>query len=397
MAKNLVLEWDATASNNTDIGGTGILGTNAVSNFDDAFRTAMAQVASGIVTRFTSRAAGYTAVKSDYGQASFFTAAATLSLTAAATLTAGWQHWVYANNGDVVVDPNGAETINGVATVTVPSGQSALIRCNGTAFYAQIFGSALSGAGVQGFLTGLTLSNNASDATNDIDIAAGSAAADTSPYTVMVLASALTKRLDAAWAVGSGNGGLDTGSIANTTYHIWLIQRSDTGVVDALFSASATAPTMPSNYDRKRRIGSIIRSAAAILGFIQDGDDFALKTSIIDVNATNPGTSAVTRTLSVPTGVRVRARIVAGIIMSTASAFNAFDVTDLSTTDVAPSIATASVGITSQSTAGIYRATSYDEVWTNTSGQVRSRAFASDANNSFTIATTGWVDPRGRY
>jgi len=84
----------------------------------------------------------------------------------------------------------------------------------------------------------------------------------------MVLSSAITKRLDAAWAVGSGNGGLDTGTIANTTYHVWLIQRSDTGVVDALFSTSLTSPTMPTNYDRKRRIGIIVRSAGAILPFL---------------------------------------------------------------------------------------------------------------------------------
>lgn len=63
---------------------------------------------------------------------------------------------------------------------------------------------------------GLTLSNNGTDAVNDIDIAAGrcSQLSDAAP---LVLASTLTKRLDAAWAVGSGNGGRDTGSIADGT------------------------------------------------------------------------------------------------------------------------------------------------------------------------------------
>jgi hypothetical protein len=45
MAKNDVRSWDPTASNNTDIAGIGIQGTNAVSNFDGALRTVMAQVA----------------------------------------------------------------------------------------------------------------------------------------------------------------------------------------------------------------------------------------------------------------------------------------------------------------------------------------------------------------
>lgn len=45
MAKNNVRDWDATASNNTDIAGIGIQGTNLPSNFDNALRTVMAQVA----------------------------------------------------------------------------------------------------------------------------------------------------------------------------------------------------------------------------------------------------------------------------------------------------------------------------------------------------------------
>lgn len=45
MPKTTVRDWDSTASNNTDIDGIGIQGTNAVSNFDGAFREAMAQIA----------------------------------------------------------------------------------------------------------------------------------------------------------------------------------------------------------------------------------------------------------------------------------------------------------------------------------------------------------------
>ena len=46
-------------------------------------------------------------------------------------------------------------------------------------------------------VSGLTLSNNGVDPTNDIDIAAGSAVDGTGVYN-MTLASAITKRLDAA-------------------------------------------------------------------------------------------------------------------------------------------------------------------------------------------------------
>ncbi|WP_158664952.1 hypothetical protein [Ensifer adhaerens] len=45
MAKNNVRDWSSTAASNTDVGGIGIEGTNAVSNFDNGLRTVMAQVA----------------------------------------------------------------------------------------------------------------------------------------------------------------------------------------------------------------------------------------------------------------------------------------------------------------------------------------------------------------
>jgi hypothetical protein len=115
-------------------------------------------------------------------------------------------------------------------------------------------------------ISGLTYSNNSGDATNDIDIAAGGAMDATGAYW-MKLSSAITKRLDAAWAVGTNQGGLDTGSIGNSDYYIWLIARSDTGVVDALFSTSSTSPTMPTDYDYKRLIGWFKRVSNTIVAF----------------------------------------------------------------------------------------------------------------------------------
>jgi len=45
MAKNRIRDFDVDPANNTDIGGTGILGSNNVRNFDDGFRTLMAYLA----------------------------------------------------------------------------------------------------------------------------------------------------------------------------------------------------------------------------------------------------------------------------------------------------------------------------------------------------------------
>jgi hypothetical protein len=55
--------------------------------------------------------------------------------------------------------------------------------------------------------------------------------------------------------------------VGNNDYYIWLIARSDTGVVDVLFSLSSTAPTMPTNYTLKRLIGWFKRSGATIVAF----------------------------------------------------------------------------------------------------------------------------------
>lgn len=244
---------------------------------------------------------------------------------------------------------------------------------------------------VAGHLFGLTLSNNAADATNDIDIAAGSAR-DATNAVVMVRAATLTKRLDAAWAVGSGNGGLDTGSIADTTYHVWLIKRSDTGVVDALFSASATAPTMPASYTHKRRIGSIIRTGGLITLFTQYGDRFIRNSQVLDVNVTNPGTAAVTRTLSVPTGLQYDALTLLFVYTASATARSVL-LSSFDQTDQAPSgfIYTGRVEPIAN-----FNSVAFAQVRTNTSAQIRSRLDVSDASAFVRLQTLGWVDTRGR-
>lgn len=389
MAKNTFLDWDQTASNNTDIGGIGIQGTNAVSNFDDALRTVMAQLRAGVdgEVAYITKSANYTAALNDNNSFLRFSSAATLSLTAAATLGANWHIYVVADGADVVIDPNASETIDGKTTLTVRNGTSAIVICDGTNFRTNLAGGYIS---QKGHLSGLTLANNSTDAVNDVDIAVGECASDgTVPY-LMALTSGITKRLDAAWAVGSGNGGLDTGSIANTTYHVWLIQRSDTGVIDALLSASATSPTMPSNYDRKRRIGPVIRLSGSILPFTQVVDEFTLTNSALDVNLTSLGTTAVTQALTVPTGIPVQANI--SLTLNVASSGTFILVSPLSTTDETPSSSNCQAGgnVINQTDSSALR------VLTNSSAQIRYRSSAVVTVTSLVIRTRGWTDTRGR-
>lgn len=249
--------------------------------------------------------------------------------------------------------------------------------------------SATGGGLPRSYLAGLGMANNATDATNDIDFAAGTCRDSTNAADITC--SALTKRLDAAWAVGTAAGGLDTGSIADTTYHCFAIKKDSDGSGDFLFSTSATSPTMPSGYTYFRRIGSIVRASAAIRLFVQDGDRFNWRVPVNDVNAVST-TSASTRTLTVPAGVRVRARmaILFGEGSNTATALL---VSDLSETDSSPSVSLCT-GYAVATGPTSFWAPTYAEIMTNTSAQVRSRS--STNNTNLYINTVGWTDTRGR-
>ncbi len=247
-----------------------------------------------------------------------------------------------------------------------------------------------------GMLYGLTLSNNATDAVNDIDIAIGSCV-DPTLGELLTLPSIITKRLDAAWAVGTNQGGLDTGAIANTTYHIWIIKRLDTGVVDALFSASATAPTMPTGYTAKRRIGSIVRAGATIRAFIQVGDLFTWDVPASDVTTTTPGTSAITPTLTVPVGIVLEAQIAFGLLVNGAIgvAIGYALLTSTAQTNTTPSATAYNVSYTDGDGSDISFDT-FAAVLTDTSGQIRYRVSAGGATVTAKLRTLGWRDTRGR-
>ncbi len=72
-----------------------------------------------------------------------------------------------------------------------------------------------------------------------------------------------------ATITSSGANGLDTGSEASSTwYYVWVIYNGTT--VASLLSTSATAPTMPSGYTYKARVGSVYNDASSnFVGFHQ--------------------------------------------------------------------------------------------------------------------------------
>lgn len=238
----------------------------------------------------------------------------------------------------------------------------------------------------KGHLFGLTLSNNATDPTNDVDIAAGEAV-DNADGTLMV-GAASTKRLDAVWVVGSGNGGLFSGSIANTTYHFFVIMRTDTGVVDYGFSTSVTAADIPAGYTKYRRIGYIIRSGGVILAFVQRGDRFAWKAMVNDrPSAAPPNTNRQTQTLTMPANT---VAIIEVVVYAASVAANGW-VRPTSYTDAAASPTNRTFVIVP---VGASAGPGEMEVEVDSSSQI---AFRLDSTGTqIQIETAGYIDTRGR-
>ena len=84
-----------------------------------------------------NKTAAYTVVSGDLGKIVNCTSGTfTVSLTAAATLGSGFNCWIWNTSTTatdiITIDPNGAETIDGVATLTLRRGEGTQIVCNGT-------------------------------------------------------------------------------------------------------------------------------------------------------------------------------------------------------------------------------------------------------------------------
>lgn len=248
----------------------------------------------------------------------------------------------------------------------------------------------------RGYIDGCKLANNVSDATNDIDFAAGVCRDSTN--TVDMTVAALTKRLDADWAAGTNQGMRYSGAaITDTTYHLFVITKADL-TQDFFAYAASTDPTavLPSGYLYFRRIGSIVRSGGGIAAFIQNGDRFRLKSKAA-VTATNPGTSAASYTLStMPLGLNLRAMIWAEFRANGSGNAAAMYVSALDESDEAPSVSAVPYGFVTVSGQTNNNAASYMEIATNTAAQVRARISASASTDVIVLVSLGWIDSRGK-
>lgn len=242
----------------------------------------------------------------------------------------------------------------------------------------------------RGYRFGGTISNNAGDATNDLDFAAGEWASDDAATADRVLLSttALTKQLDAVWAAGT-NAGMRVGALANGTWHLYAFRPAAGD--DDIMAEQSTTPTLPSG-TKKRYIGSWLREGGVLVPIVQGGPGncrFDRKVPINSYNQANPLTAAITVTSHVPTGRSFEA-IMGWTLNSGAGGGSIGLVTALDTTDTGPAAGVNNIrNGTSASVAGEVR------VRTNTSAQFRARLDFSDANTVLQFTTIGWVADLG--
>lgn len=149
-----------------------------------------------------------------------------------------------------------------------------------------------------------TIAVNSADNEHDIDFSAGRIPSSDGS-TVIEMDTALTKQLDSLWVAGDGVGGLFSGAIAaDTAYGCFLIKKDSDGSIDCGFDIDKNAANIPVGYTAFRRIGWVVTdSSANIIKFTQRGSYFILKSQVLDINDTTPGTAANALSVTSPPGV----------------------------------------------------------------------------------------------
>lgn len=238
----------------------------------------------------------------------------------------------------------------------------------------------------------ITLSNNATDATNDIDATAGWF--NFNDGSGQAYYSGGTGQLDVLFSSG-GNGMLDTEAIANTTYHLFLIYNPTTLVSKILASTSVSSPTMPSGYTKKARIGSIIRASGAILAFTQSDKRFMHRLNRLDRSTTLAAPASPTNlSLTVPSGLSIDA-LVTVYVQELGSVGGAVLVCDPNYTDLNASLTNFSALISTPGGSQQANTTTLHPIRTNTSAQVN--IDGSNTTVSLGVITNGWIDYQLNY
>ena len=315
----------------------------------------------------------------------------TLTLPAAATAGNGFLFYVFKSGtqNNVIIDGNGAETIDGATTFTLSAQYSGLfLLCDGAGWGT--FRDDRKPIRRESY--GLVPSLNATDPTNDIDFTAG-ACWDTT-NTNWIVVSALTKRADAAWAAGTNQGMIDTGSFTTlTTYYFWAILHTD-GTTDILMSTADTwaGVTKPTGYTT----GQLIHALPAVAGprwlEVTVTEDEVQLRAISSVYTSTSLTTNVAVTITIAGQVPKLSMgrfIVQANASSPASTIHGF----VGDTSKSGGSYTAS-GYWSGSTFGTYQVRGWSSVLVDSSQQVAGGMTWNAGNDSYTLFVVGYTFTR---
>jgi hypothetical protein len=245
------------------------------------------------------------------------------------------------------------------------------------------------------YLAGLALSNNGTDATNDIDIAAGECRSSDDTAN-LVIASAHVKQLDVVFAeysvIGTASGGRDTADNLTGAKWFYAYLIGGSGKNDQAFFSTSASPTLPSGFTYSRTIGSVYWTGSTVKAFTQTGDVFHWTAPALDVDVTNLGGSTTGYTLTTPTGRKCLAILNITVGDGTAATrvyVHSPDNGDDAASATANPLATTWVIVnTANSSHGAV------QIMTGTTSNIR--AVSSDTSTTLKIATLGFIDRRGR-
>lgn len=299
----------------------------------------------------------------------------------------------YVTAADVLLAPLASPALTGTPTAPTAAALTNTTQIASTAFTTAAVGVETTAriAAMQAYISGCQISAPGGGVTLTVTVCAST----DSTKTVSMLSTGTYTKTTATWAVGSGNGMLDTGSTggsASTWYHLFEIERPDTGVVDFLMSLSVASPTLPTNYTKFRYVASFLLDGSKnITGVTQNGNRFDWLTPPASNVTGTPGvTTAVLSVMTTPLGVNCEA-ILSGNASDPTTGSSILYLSNPAQTDVVASSSALTVQAAGTSTPGSFAGV---RILTDTSSQIRRRV--SSTTLSIIINTNGYIDQRGQ-
>jgi len=310
----------------------------------------------------------------------------------------------------VTITPSGAQKIDGAGSLVIQNQYVTyeLVTDGSNWFIEDEYGLHANPKLPWGYLSGFVISQDSGDTDHDIDTGTGECR-DTSDTVNMKISTALIKKIDTEWVAGTNQGGRPSAvALAATTWYHFFIIRDTSGVVDAGFDTSVTASNLlsTSTYTYYRYVGSVYTDSSLnitdFLYFETGGKRLCLwKTPTLDIDTTNPGTSAVLQTLIAPLGIETTAMFnmnfyYGGIYPNEFASYMYISHPgvddDVASLTVAP-LLSGSNTFEHDGEGADWQNLTIDrkiEELTNTASQIRTRITASDANTALKISTLGW-------